>query len=63
MPAFDNTAPSNNDSNNSVTTSNASPMLDAAILIRCRNPSFGDFQCNNAIAISQNLKKLSLQSG
>ena len=46
---------SNNDNINSITTNNASPLVDATILIRCRHPKFGDFQCKNTIAISQNL--------
>jgi len=37
--------------------------LDQAILARCKNTAFGDFQCNNAIAISQGLRKLTDYNG
>jgi arginyl-tRNA synthetase len=32
--------------------------LDAAVITRCGNPAFGDFQCNNAMSLSKHLKTL-----
>lgn len=32
--------------------------LSDAVITRCANPAFGDFQCNNAMALSKGLKGL-----
>ena len=32
--------------------------LQAAVISRCANPQFGDFQCNNAMSLSKALKTL-----
>lgn len=32
--------------------------LTGAVITRCANPAFGDFQCNNAMALSKGLKGL-----
>lgn len=37
--------------------------LCAAVITRCGNPAFGDFQCNNAMALSKALKGLQGYSG
>jgi hypothetical protein len=37
--------------------------LAAAVITRCGNPAFGDFQCNNAMALSKALKGLAGYSG
>jgi len=29
------------------------PELQGAVITRCGNPSFGDFQCNNALALAK----------
>jgi hypothetical protein len=37
--------------------------LHTAAITRCANPAFGDFQCNNAMALSKGLKSLEGYSG
>ncbi len=37
--------------------------LGAAVITRCGNPAFGDFQCNNAMSLSKALKSLSDYAG
>jgi len=32
------------------------PDLITAVIMRCNNPQFGDFQCNNALQLSRHLK-------
>ena len=34
-----------------------------SVIVRCANPAFGDFQCNNAMSISKALKGLTGYSG
>lgn len=37
--------------------------LRAAVITRCGNPAHGDFQCNNAMALSKALKGLAGYAG
>jgi arginyl-tRNA synthetase len=37
--------------------------LATAVITRCGNPAFGDFQCNNAMALSKALKGLAGYTG
>ena len=39
-------------------TNTTSITLEKAIITRCRNPAFGDFQCMNAIGIANCIKKI-----
>lgn len=39
------------------------PSLLTGIIIRCGNPTFGDFQCNNAMALGKQLKAITGYTG
>ena len=41
----------------------ASQEFGVGIITRCGNPSFGDFQCNNSLAIAKYFKTFSNYSG
>eukprot|EP01041_Mallomonas_annulata_P008683 gene8683-17932_t len=50
-------------SSESIASDGTSTTLDEANISRCRNATFGDFQCTNAIGIANTVKKIENYSG